>query len=311
MKQLLTLMSACFIFSLMVLSVRGSGRPDDDMKNHVKELIGRYKQGDREAYDLLIVNIDEKLFPVYLEALKDADAKVRRLAIRQLARYKKKEAIAPIGQLLESDASEGVRREAASRLGHLTYPESSRLLIDALDDDSQRVVEAVIRALGRLKSKEAIESLKEKLKGDNEKDWEIQRAAAYALRVITGMDWSEGIHEVPPEYRTRDEEFTFEAYERAIRYFSRSVPAMIDTTIIIDELIHSEMFYIGGPNRFTILQGFHLKQNGQLQEKNLNQALLAQKLGTMTDDDVTKANAAYDQAQKKYKDFLGKSGWAD
>ena len=30
----------------------------------------------------------------------------------------------------------------------------------------------------------------------------------------------------------RDEEFTFEAYERAIRYFSRSVPAMIDTTII-------------------------------------------------------------------------------
>ena len=311
MKKLLMLLSACMIIFLMVSSVRGSGRPEDEIVDHVKELISRYKQGDREAYDLLIVNIDEKLFPVYLEALRDTDAKVRRLAIMQLARYKNKEAIAPIAQLLKDDASEGVRREAAFRLGLLTYPESSRFLIETLNDDSQRVVKAAIRALGKLKSKEAIEPLKEKLKGDNEKDWEIQRAAAYALRDLTRKDWSEGIHEVAPEYRMRDEDITFEAYKRAIHYFSRSLPAMIDTSITIEKLVDSEGFFLGSTNYFSILSGYHLKQDVQLRKETLMQIMLSRKLGKMTSDDVEKDTAAYNQARKNYEDFLGSSAWAD
>ena len=310
MKQLLTLMSACFIFSLMVLSVRGSGRPDDDMKNHVKELIGRYKQGDREAYDLLIVNIDEKLFPVYLEALKDADAKVRRLAIRQLARYKNKEAIAPIAQLLKDDASEDVRREAASRLGLLTYPESSRFLIEALNDDSQRVVQAVIRALGKLKSKEAIEPLKEKLKGDNQKDWEIQRAAAYALRDITGKDWSEGIHDVAPRLRMRDGELTFEELERSIG-FLRNLGGVIEDTIILEELTSAELFNLAVPNHLLRITGCHLKRNAHLHKGALERALLLRKLGEMTDEGVKDAKAAYNEARDKYDHYLASNSWAD
>ena len=311
MKKLLMLLSACMIIFPMVSSVRGSGRPEDEIVDHVKELISRYKQGDREAYDLLIVNIDEKLFPVYLEALRDTDAKVRRLAIMQLARYKNKEAIAPIAQLLKDDASEGVRREAAFRLGLLTYPESSRFLIDGLDDDSQRVVQEAIRALGKLKFKEAIEPLKEKLKGDNEKDWEIQRTAAYALRDITGKDWSEGIHKVAPEYRMRDEDITLEACLGAVHFFGEAIPGMIDTSIIIDDLIDKELYYIGSSDSFTVIKGYFLKQSAQLQKVSLAQTLLARKLGTMTDDDVTNAKAAYDEAQKEYENFLGNSAWAD
>ena len=311
MKKLLTMMTVCLIVFVLVLSVRGSGRPADDVKDHAQELIQRYKQGDREAYDLLIGNIDEELFPVYLEALRDTDAKVRRFAIRQLARYKKKEAIAPIGQLLESDANEDVRWEAASRLGQLTYPESSQFLIDALDEDSQRVVEAAIRGLGELKSKEAIEPLKVKLKGDNEKDWEIQRAAAYALRDITGENWSEGIHEVPPEYRIRDADITLEACLGSIHFLGEGIAAMIDTSIIIDELIYSERFYIGSANSFTVIKGYFLKQSAELQKVSLEQTFLARKRGTMTDEDVTASKATYDQAQKDYENFLGNAAWAD
>ena len=311
MKKLLTLLSACMIIFLMISSVRGNATGDDEIVDYVKTLIDRYRQGDREAHDLLIVNIDEKLFPVYLEALGDTDAKVRRLAIMQLARYKNKEAIAPIAQLLKGDASEGVRRQAAFRLGLLTHPESSRFLIEALNDDSQCVVKAAIRALGKLKFKEAIEPLKEKLKGDNEKDWEIQRTAAYALRDITGKDWSEGIHKVAPEYRMRDEDITLEACLGAVHFFGEAIPGMIDTSIIIDDLIDKELYYIGSSDSFTVIKGYFLKQSAQLQKVSLAQTLLARKLGTMTDDDVTNAKAAYDEAQKEYENFLGNSAWAD
>lgn len=310
MKKLLTVMSACLLFSLMVLPVPGDGRPDDDMKNHVKELISRYKQGDREAYDLLVLNINDRLFPMYLEALKDTDAKVRRLAIMQLARYKKKQAIAPIGQLLEGDANEDVRWEAATRLGQLTYPESSRFLIDALDDDSQRVVEEVIRALGKLKSEEAIEPLKEKLKGDNERDWEIQRAAAYALRDITGKDWSEGIHDIPPGMRIRDEELTFEELGRSIG-FLRNLGGEIEDAVALEELTSTELFYMGVPNSLLLIRGYHLKHNARLSKVALERALFLQKLGEMMADGVDGAQAAYNEAREKYNHYLLNSSRSD
>ena len=310
MKKLLMLLSACMIIFLMVSSVRGSGRPEDEIVDHVKELISRYKQGDREAYDLLIVHIDEKLFPVYLEALRDTDAKVRRLAIMQLARYKNKEAIAPIAQLLKDDASEGVRREAAFRLGLLTYPESSRFLIETLNDDSQRVVKAAIRALGKLKSKEAIEPLKEKLKGDNEKDWEIQRAAAYALREITGKDWSEGIHDVPPGMRVRDEELTFEELERSIG-FLRNLGGLIENTIILEELTPTELFNLAVPNHLLWIKGCRLKRNAQLHKGALERALLLRKLGEMTAESVKDVQAAYNEARDKYIHYLANSSRSD
>lgn len=318
MKKLLTMMTVCLIVFVLVLSVRGSGRPADDVKDHAQELIQRYKQGDREAYDLLIGNIDEELFPVYLEALRDTDAKVRRLAIRQLARYKKKEAIAPIGQLLESDANEDVRWEAASRLGQLAYPESGRFLIDALDDDSQRVMKTAIRALGNLKSNEAIEPLKEKLKGDNEKDWEIQRAAAYALWDTTGRGWREWIDEARPNqfggdeeiYKVRDEEFTYDEVEISIR-FLRDFGGLIEDAVSLEELTSNELFYLGVPNTFLLIDGYNLKHNAQLYKVALEQTLMLRKLGEMTDDGVKKAEAAYNEAQSKYDYFLVNSMRSD
>lgn len=311
MKMLLTVMTVCLIVFPLVLSVQGSGRPADDVKDHAKELIQRYKQGDPDVYDLLIINIDEKLFPVYLEALRDADAKVRMLAIKQLSRYKKKEAIAPIGRLLESDANEDVRWEAASRLGQLAFPEASGILIDALDDDSQRVVEAVIRALGELKSKEAIEPLKEKLKGDNEKDWEIQRAAAYALRDITGRGWRDWIEEARTDryggdeeiYRVRDGEFTFQEAVTRIAYL-RNLGGRIEDAISLEELTTTELFYIGVPNNLLLIDGYNLKHNAQLYRVALDQSLLLRKLGEMTDDGVKQAEVLYNEAQSKYDYFL-------
>ena len=133
--------------------------------------------------------------------------------------------------MLKHDGHERVRAAAVSSLGQLGHREASPCLLDSLNDESADVVQAAIRGLGWLKSKEAIEPLKEKLRGDNEEDWEVQRAAADALQDITGKDWSQGIHEFPPEFRVRDADISVIAYQRAMKYLGVRHPEMIDTTI--------------------------------------------------------------------------------
>ena len=253
----------------------------------------------------------EGLVSVFLEALNDSDTSVRILAINQLTNYKKVEAIGPISDLLKHDSHEGVRAVAASSLAQLGHQEANRHLLDALSDRSANVERAAIRGLGRLKSKESIEPLKEKLRGDNEEDWEVQRAAADALQDITGKDWSRGIHEFPPELRVRDADITVETYQRAMEYFGERLPEMIDTTITTEELISRGRFYIGYWNRLTIIEGYHLKQNLQLHKGTLQRTLQAQKLNEATEDDIINAQKAYDQARQEYEDFLANCIWAD
>ena len=197
-KQTTFFSSICLTIFAIVSSLHGNGLTGNDIVEQARDDLVRYKQGDGIAYYRLDATRDERLFPVFLEALNDSDANVRILAINQLTNYKKVEAIGPISDVLKHASHEGVRAAAASSLDQLGHQEANRHLLDALSDRSANVERAAIRGLGRLKSKESIESLKEKLRGDNEEDWEVQRAAADALQDITGEDWSRGIHEFSP-----------------------------------------------------------------------------------------------------------------
>ena len=301
----------CLMMLSVTRSIQGNGLSGFDLAEQTRNLIARYKEGDIDAYHTLNATCAEGLVSVFLEALNDSDTSVRILAIYQLTNYKKVDAIGPISDLLKHDSHEGVRAAAASSLGQLGHQEANRHLLDALSDRSANVERAAIRGLGRLKSKESIEPLKEKLRGDNEEDWEVQRAAADALQDITGKDWSRGIHEFPPELRVRDADITVETYQRAMEYFGERLPEMIDTTITTEELISRGRFYIGYWNRLTIIEGYHLKQNLQIQQGKLQQTLQSQKLNEVTADDVINVQKAYNQAQQKYEDFLANSVWAD
>ncbi|MDE0300872.1 MAG: HEAT repeat domain-containing protein [Candidatus Poribacteria bacterium] len=301
----------CLTIFAIASSIHGNGLTVNDIVEQARDALVRYKQGDRMAYYSLDATRDERLFPVFLEALDDSDANVRILAVNQLTNYRKLEAIEPIAGLLKHDKDAGVRAASASSLGQLGYRDSSPALLDALHDESSSVVEAAIRGLGWLKSKEAIEPLKGKLRGDNEEDWMIQRASADALQDITGEDWSQGIHEFPPELRVRDADITFEAYKRAMVYLGERVPEMIDTTITTEELTSGEKFYVGYWNHLTIIEGYHLKQCLQIQAGTLQQTLQSQKLDEATGDDVINARKTYDEARQKYEGFLADSVWAD
>ena len=310
-KQTAFFGSICLTIFALASSIHGHGLTGDDIVDQARVALVSYEQGDGMAYYRLDATRDERLYPVFLEALNYSDANVRILAVNQLTDYRKEETIGPISALLKHDRDAQVRAAAASSLGQLGYQQARQLLLDSLNDDSPNVVEAAIRGLGWLRSEEAIEPLKRKLRGDNEEDWMIQRAAADALRDITGKDWGHGIHEFPPELRVRDTDVTFEAYQRAMEYLGERVPELIDTTITTEALTSEEKFYVGYWNHLTIIEGYHLKQSLQIQEGALQQTLQSQKLNRATEDDVINARKAYDEARQKYEDFLANSVWAD
>ncbi len=311
MKNRLCALGMCFVMWAMTTSGLGNNLTEANVEDQARQLIDCYREGDVNAYYALNSIGGEGLISVFLEALNDSDADIRILAINQLTNYRNVEALEAISNLLKHDDREETRAAAASSLGQLGYQQAIPHLLDALNDESPVVVEAAIRGLGWLKSGEAIEPLKEKLRGDNEKDWVIQRAAADALQDITGEDWSQDIHEFPPDLRVRDADITLEAYQRAMEYLGERLPEMIDTTITTEELASKEGFYTGYWNRLTIIEGYHLKQNLQIREGALNQTLQSQKLNEAGEDEVMKAQKAYDEARQKYEDFLADSVWAD
>ena len=311
MKRQLCTLSICLMMFIVANSIQGNELNGVDIAERANDLIVRYKEGDVHAYYTLNATGGEGLVPVFLEALNDSDANVRILAVNQLTGYRKEETIGPISDLLKHDRDEQVRAAAALSLGQLGYQQARLFLLDALSDESPSVVEAAIRGLGWLKSREALQPLKDKLRGDSESDWEVQRAAADALQDITGEDWSQGIHEFPPELRVRDTDITFEAYQRTMKYLGEVLPEMFDTTITTEELTSGEGFYIGYWNHLTIIEGYHLKQNLQIQKGALQHTLQSQKLDEVTEDDVLNAQMAYDQARQKYEHFLANSVWAD
>ena len=311
MKNRLCALGMCFVMWAMTTSGLGNNLTEANVEDQARQLIDCYREGDVNAYYALNTIGGEGLIPVFLEALNDSDADIRILAINQLTNYRNVEALEAISNLLKHDDREETRAAAASSLGQLGYQQAIPHLLDALNDESPVVVEAAIRGLGWLKSGEAIEPLKEKLRGDNEKDWVIQRAAADALQDITGENWSQDIHEFPPDLRVRDADITIEAYHRAMEYLGEGLPEMIDTTVTTEELTTGGGFYTGYWNRLTIIEGYHLKQNLRIREGTLSQTLQSQKLNEAGEDEIIKAQKAYEEARQKYEDFLADSVWAD
>lgn len=81
--EILFIILLCF-----VLFTFGYG---EDIIGQTKELLSRYRQGDGKAYSELLVVRDEKAFPVFFAVLNDTDERVRKLAIRKVVTFKKKE----------------------------------------------------------------------------------------------------------------------------------------------------------------------------------------------------------------------------
>ena len=198
MRRQFRMLSLCLMMFAVTGSIEGHNLTGADITEQAGQLINRYRAGDVDAYYALNTSVDEGLVPVFLEALNDSDADIRILALNQLTNYRDVETIGAISDLLKRDSDEEVRAAAASSLGQLGHQEAIPHLLDALSDESVDVMEAAIRGLGWLKSREAVQPLRTKLCGDNENDWVVQRAAADALQDITGEDWGQRHTRISP-----------------------------------------------------------------------------------------------------------------
>ena len=310
-RKLLMFFSMCLLSLSIASSIQGNGGlTGDDIAAQARGLIVRYGQGDLDVYRRLKITRDDRLVPVFLEALNHSSSKIKIFAVGLLTEYRKKEAIGPITELLKHDENADVRAASAVSLGRLGAVESSTDLLNAVNDKSPRVVRVAVRALGRLKCKEAIEPLQKKLSHDNERDWLLRLAAIDALHDITGKYPHQGIRDIPPEARIRDKDITLQAYEVAMENLGSALHR-IDNADSMEELTVDEGFHRDYSKIIIVLEGYFLKQNAQIRKRTLENASLAQKLGEMSEDDMTNAKTAYDQAQQKYEDFLANSVWAD
>ena len=308
-KNTLIIIGICIFSFSVVSSILGNGGlSGEDIVGQARELIKRHGQGEKRVYWRLKITSDDRLVPVFLEALNSSSSKIKILAVGLLTEYRKKEAIGPITELLKQDESADVRAAAAVCLGQLGAVESSTDLLSALDDKSPRVVRVAVRALGRLKCKEAINPLQKKLYHGNRGDWLLRLAVIDALHDITGKYPPQGIRDIPAETQIRNMNITLQAYELAMENLVSAL-GRIDHAGSIEELNADERFNRNYPKTVIVLAGYHLKQNAQIRKKTLENAVLAQKLGEKTDDDVTKAEESYHQAQERYDRFLATNAW--
>ena len=311
-EKLLIFLGTCLLSFSITSSIQGNGAlKGEDIAAQARELIVRYGQGDSGVYYRMANTRDDRLVPVFLEALKNSNSRIKILARSQLRKYGKKETIVPMVELLKHDENADVRAAAAASLARFRTAESSQDLLNALHDESPRVVRAAIRVLGHLKSKEAVVPLKARLSIDNEKNWAVRRAAKDALESIIGADWKRSMREIPPQFRARNEDITHQAYEAAMENLGSSALGKINRAGSIRELSVDEEFLRDYGKTVIVIEGYYLKQNAEIYRKALENARLSVELGEMTNDDVTKAEATYNQAQSRYEDFLANSVWAD
>jgi HEAT repeats/HEAT repeat len=125
------------------------GDPDHRRTLHLIDLI-RYHPAERKhALEQLasIAGVGAIAVPVLIEALRDADSRVRRLASTTLGQI----GLAAVPLLIETlrDADSDVRGAAANALGQIgpAAAEAVPLLIEALRDADSRVREAAANAL--------------------------------------------------------------------------------------------------------------------------------------------------------------------
>jgi len=108
-------------------------------------------------------------------------------AVTALGMIGNRRAVAPLIKYLKTGKRNHIRVNAVKALGRIGDKKAVPVLIEALEKDSYLYVRAqAARALGEMKVEEALPALEKALEDDEPS---VRRAAAYALRAITGKKY--------------------------------------------------------------------------------------------------------------------------
>jgi HEAT repeat protein/diketogulonate reductase-like aldo/keto reductase len=112
------------------------------------------------------------------ESRRDRTRAIRELPVTEALPY-------ALRRLLFTDLDAHVRAAAARRLGALAAPATEPWLLDALDDRSPMVRDAILRALAQCGTAASVMALRGLVEHD--KMWWIRRGAIYALAAVAGV----------------------------------------------------------------------------------------------------------------------------
>ena len=144
-----------------------------------KEDIEKLKSGEKKLYSFIKMENNGKLFFVLnklgklpndfddtplLYLINHKDAKIRHLAIKNLAKLGKISLFPVFKKVVANDPSADVRREATSAIGRLRNSETIPFLIELLKDSDPEVVMQAIRGLLVFKNNQLVEKELKKLK---------------------------------------------------------------------------------------------------------------------------------------------------
>ncbi|MCQ1536924.1 NACHT domain-containing protein [Methanosarcina sp. KYL-1] len=129
----------------------------------LQPLINALKDEDEEVRKLASealgnLNSEIALYPL-IDALKSEDGMVRRLAAEALGRIKSEKALEPLIELTLGDNVDFVRGEAARALGKIKSEKAIEPLITALTDENNGGRWGAAEALGRMKAENAVDPL--------------------------------------------------------------------------------------------------------------------------------------------------------
>ncbi|MBW1676600.1 MAG: HEAT repeat domain-containing protein [Deltaproteobacteria bacterium] len=157
-----------------------------------------------------------------IELLKDQDWWVREKAVTALAKLKDKRAIAPLAEMISDEEVKWVVPGALAEIGGDEVFESMK---EFLFDDQKAVRIETIKALGKLKSMDAVSDLKECLK-DTDKD--VRSEAVSTLKQLTGK-----------VFKPEEEPTPQEVLQAAVPGGSAAEGAILTEAILVVDLCRS------------------------------------------------------------------------
>lgn len=176
----------------------------------IQALAGYYEKEKDDSIKMAILEAmqfrkDEKTANLLLKVLDDPDAEFRRAAVESLTENTYKPAITKLRELLKNDVNAFVRAAVIPSLRKNDPSNSSKDIIDALEDSSPIVRRSAVVELGIMKEKKASGKVAEIMRTDNDESVRIESARTlgyigdqYSVQPLVdaiAYDESEGVWE--------------------------------------------------------------------------------------------------------------------
>jgi len=111
--------------------------------------------------------------------------------------------------------------------------------------------------------------------------------------------------------RMKERHFSWTEFTDALQYIENDLPRALQEAERTEDVRNSESYAIGYPNVVTTIKGYALRQEALLRRAERDLAREMGRRGTLTKADVGAANTRFDEARRRFCDFLKNALYVD